>query len=165
MYAVVRTGGKQYRVTENDVIVVERLLAEPGDRVELDQVLMMDRGDGTTVGSPLVEGARIAATVLDQAKTDKILVFKKKRRKNYRRIRGHRQNVTVLRVTDILMAGETPKPAKAATPEPEPEEEPVQTAARGAAGKSSSKKKVKTPAKKKAKAPAKKKKAAKRKSR
>ena len=102
MFAVVRTGGKQYRVSKDDVIKVERLEGEPGAEIELDQVLMLDDGKSPTVGSPLVDGARVAATVLDQTRADKIIVFKKKRRKNYRRKHGHRQHQTVLRITDIL---------------------------------------------------------------
>ena len=105
MFAVIRTGGKQYRVRENDVIKVERLAGEPGATIELDEVLMVDSGSGPTVGAPLVAGARVAATVLDQTRGVKILVFKKKRRKNYRRTRGHRQNVTVLRITGIDAGG------------------------------------------------------------
>lgn len=103
MYAVVRTGGKQYRVASGDVVTVEKLDgAAAGDAVELDDVLALDVGEGLTLGTPVVEGARVVATVLEQKKNDKIVVFKKKRRKNYRRTRGHRQQVTVLRVTDIL---------------------------------------------------------------
>ena len=105
MFAVVRTGGKQYRVSKDDVIKVERLEGEPGAEIELDQVLMLDDGKSSTVGSPLVDGARVAATVLDQTRADKIIVFKKKRRKNYRRKHGHRQHQTVLRITDILAGG------------------------------------------------------------
>lgn len=105
MFAVVRTGGKQYRVSKDDVIKVERLEGEPGAEIELDQVLMLDDGKSPTVGSPLVDGARVAATVLDQTRADKIIVFKKKRRKNYRRKHGHRQHQTVLRITDISAGG------------------------------------------------------------
>ena len=105
MFAVIRTGGKQYRVQKDDVIKVERLAGEPGAAIELDQVLMLDDGESPTIGSPLVEGARVSATVLDQSRADKIIVFKKKRRKNYRRKHGHRQHQTVLRITDIAAAG------------------------------------------------------------
>ena len=104
MFAVIRTGGKQYRVQKDDVIRVERLDGEPGAAIELDQVLMLDDGKGPTIGSPLVAGARVSATVLDQTRADKIIVFKKKRRKNYRRKQGHRQHQTVLRITDIAAA-------------------------------------------------------------
>ncbi|MEK9647273.1 MAG: 50S ribosomal protein L21 [Alphaproteobacteria bacterium] len=113
MYAVVKTGGKQYRVAKDDVIAVEKLEGNAGDAVELDQVLAMDDGKGLTMGAPLVDGARVAATVLEQKKDDKVVIFKKKRRKNYRRTRGHRQQITVIRITDILAKGEKAAPAKA----------------------------------------------------
>lgn len=103
MYAVIRTGGKQYRVAPNDVIQVEKLEAEPGSSVELSEVLMLG-GDAPQVGSPLVAGASVSATVLDQAKGPKIIIFRKRRRKNSRRRTGHRQQLTVLRVTDIKVA-------------------------------------------------------------
>ncbi len=103
MYAVIRTGGKQYRVAPNEVIRVEKLEAEPGSTVEFDEVLLVG-GEETRIGRPLVEGAKVTATVLDQIKGPKIVVFKKKRRKNYRRKRGHRQRLTLLRVQDILVA-------------------------------------------------------------
>ncbi len=116
MYAVVKTGGKQYRVSKNDVIVVEKIAAESGTSVELDQVLMLDNGKDTLIGTPLVEGARVAATVLDQARGDKVIIFKKKRRKDYKRTKGHRQYVTILRITDILAKGEKASPATQAAP-------------------------------------------------
>ncbi len=103
MYAVIRTGGKQYRVARNEVIRIEKIEAEPGSTVEFDEVLLVG-GEETRVGRPLVEGAKVTATVLDQIKGPKIVVFKKKRRKNYRRKRGHRQQLTVLRVQDIQVA-------------------------------------------------------------
>ena len=103
MYAVIRTGGKQYRVAPNEVVRVEKIEAEPGSTVEFDEVLLVG-GEETRVGRPLVEGAKVTATVLDQIKGPKIVVFKKKRRKNYRRKRGHRQQLTVLRVQDIQVA-------------------------------------------------------------
>lgn len=116
MYAVVKTGGKQYRVSKDDVIVVEKLAADTGASVELDQVLMLDDGKDALIGTPLVDGARVAATVLDQARGDKVIIFKKKRRKGYKRLKGHRQQVTILRITDILAKGGKASPAKAATP-------------------------------------------------
>jgi large subunit ribosomal protein L21 len=105
MYAVVRTGGKQYRVTPGEVIKVERLDGEVGATVALDQVLMIG-GDGAQVrvGTPMIDGAKVAAEVLEQAKAPKVIVFKKRRRKNYRRKRGHRQLLTVLRIQDIAVA-------------------------------------------------------------
>ena len=105
MYAVIKTGGKQYKVAKDDVITVEKLAGEPGTMINLDVVLMLDDGATRTVGKPLVEGAVVAAEVLEQKRDKKILVFKKKRRKNYRRKNGHRQDITVLRVTDILADG------------------------------------------------------------
>lgn len=101
MFAVVKTGGKQYKVASGDVIKVEKLLAEAGTTVELDQVLMVGDDANVTIGSPLVAGASVAAEVLDQIKGPKVTIFKKKRRKNHRRTRGHRQPITVLRVTGI----------------------------------------------------------------
>jgi large subunit ribosomal protein L21 len=157
MYAVVRTGGKQYRVSKDDVIIVEKLAAEAGAAVELDQVLMLDDGRETLVGTPLVDGARVAATVLDQTRNDKIIVFKKKRRKDYRRTKGHRQNVTVLRITEILAKGQqaSPAPAAAKAETAEAVTEAAAPAKKAPAKKSAAKK---APAKKSAarKAPAKK---------
>ena len=101
MYAIIKTGGKQYKVAANDVIKVEKIAAQAGDTVKLEEVLMV-AGDGAPkVGAPLVKGASVTAEVLEQAKGDKVIVFKKKRRHNYRRKNGHRQNLTVLRITDI----------------------------------------------------------------
>ena len=116
MYAVVKTGGKQYRVAKDDVIKVEKLAGEAGDIVTLDEILMLADGDKVTVGAPRVDGASVAAEILEQARAKKIIVFKKRRRQNYRRKRGHRQQLTVLRVTDILTKGAKPKAAKKAAP-------------------------------------------------
>jgi large subunit ribosomal protein L21 len=104
MYAVIRTGGKQYRVAANQVIEVEKLDAEAGSSIELSEVLMVGEGESATIGSPLVAGASVTATVLEQGKGPKLIVFKKRRRKNFRRKTGHRQKLTVLRVTDIKVA-------------------------------------------------------------
>jgi large subunit ribosomal protein L21 len=123
MFAVVRTGGKQYRVAADDVIVVEKLVADAGASVELTEVLAMGDEGATTIGTPLVDGARVAATVLEQAQGDKILVFKKQRRKNYRRLKGHRQKVTVLRIEQILGPGEKAAPKKAAAKAPAKKDE------------------------------------------
>ncbi|MEE2655355.1 MAG: 50S ribosomal protein L21 [Pseudomonadota bacterium] len=106
MYAVVKTGGKQYRVAKDDVIIVEKLEADSGSSIELDEVLMLDDGKETVVGTPLIDGARIAATVLDQTRNEKIIVFKKKRRKDYKRKKGHRQDQTVLKINEILTKGQ-----------------------------------------------------------
>lgn len=115
MYAVVMTGGKQYRVAQDDVIRVEKLEAGAGDTVELTDVLMIGGTDGDTVvvGTPRVDGALVKAEVVDQTRGDKIKVFKKRRRQNYRRKKGHRQDITVLRITDIVATGGTKTKAKA----------------------------------------------------
>ena len=105
MFAVIRTGGKQYRVAKDDVISVEKLVAEPGAAVEFSEVLMIGEGAEVTTGTPLIEGASVSATVVEQTRAPKIIVFKKKRRHNYRRKKGHRQHQTVLRITEIRSAG------------------------------------------------------------
>ena len=115
MFAVIKTGGKQYRVAKDDLITVERLPGDSGDSVTLDNVLLLG-GDKTAVGSPTIEGASVVAEVVSQTRGEKIVVFKKKRRKGYRRTAGHRQLQTVLKVTDILTDGAKPK--KAAKSEP-----------------------------------------------
>jgi large subunit ribosomal protein L21 len=118
MYAVIKTGGKQYKVAKNDVILVEKLPGEAGAAVELDEVLLVGDDKSQTVGSPLVDGAHVAATVLEQTRGEKIIVFKKKRRQNYRRKAGHRQDLTALKITDIVTGGKK-KAAKAAEPKAE----------------------------------------------
>ncbi len=107
MYAVIRTGGKQYRVKPGDVLVVEKLAGEPGEAIAFDQVLMLGEGDVVTVGAPLVEGASVSATLIETRKGDKVKVFKKIRRQGYRRTRGHRQPESVLRVTAVAGAGQS----------------------------------------------------------
>lgn len=102
MYAVVQTGGKQYRVEVGDRIQVERLDAEPGSDVTLDRVLMVSGDDGVRIGRPVVEGSRVVASVDAQMKSKKILVFKMKAKKRYRRTQGHRQQLTSLTITDIV---------------------------------------------------------------
>jgi len=101
MYAVIRTGGKQYRVAKDDVVFVEKLAGEPGSTVTLDDILMIGEGADAKTGTPILAGASVTATVLEQKLDDKVLIFKKKRRHNYRRKNGHRQALTVLRITDI----------------------------------------------------------------
>jgi len=103
-FAVIRTGGKQYRVTPNSVLKVEKLEAEAGATVTFHDVLAVGGEGGLTLGAPTVPGASVSATVLEQARGDKIIIFKKKRRQNYRRKRGHRQHLTVLRIGDIATA-------------------------------------------------------------
>lgn len=105
MYAVIRTGGKQYRVASGQVVKVERLDGDVGQTIAFDQVLMVgDQGGDAQIGAPLIEGAQVTAEVLEQGKGPKVIVFKKKRRKGYRRKGGHRQWQTVLRIRDIAVA-------------------------------------------------------------
>ena len=101
MYAVIRTGGKQYRVANGDVIAVEKLTGEAGADITFDEVLMIGDDGTQTIGTPLVEGATVSATVVEQTRGDKIIVFKKKRRKRYRRLAGHRQDLTMVRITGV----------------------------------------------------------------
>ena len=97
MYAVIKTGGKQYRVTSGDVIKIEKIAGEEGKEVVFNEVLAL----GDKIGNPLVAGASVTATVLKQTKDAKIIVFKKKRRQNYRRKNGHRQNITLVKITNV----------------------------------------------------------------
>ncbi len=129
MFAVIKSGGKQYKVAKDDVIRVEKLDAEAGASVDLNEVLLVGDDKGQTVGAPLVDGASVAATVLEQMRDRKIIIFKKKRRQNYRRKNGHRQHLTVLRIDEILTDGKKkaapkkkaePKATEAAAPEAAP---------------------------------------------
>lgn len=104
MYAVIKTGGKQYKVAKDETLTIERLAAEAGATVEFDQVLAVGAGAGVKLGSPVVAGAKVLATVVKQARGDKVIVFKKRRRKNSRRKNGHRQDLTVVKITDIVAA-------------------------------------------------------------
>jgi large subunit ribosomal protein L21 len=115
MFAVFKTGGKQYRVAAEDVIKVGKVKGEPGEIVEFGQVLVVG-GDNLSLGAPTVAGATVAAEVLEQARGQKIIAFKKRRRKNSRRKIGHRQEFTLLRITEILTDGK--KPSKQAQPRP-----------------------------------------------
>ena len=114
MYAVVKTGGKQYRVAKDDKILVERIEGEAGAQVQLDNVMMLVDGEKVTVGAPKVEGAAVAAEVVEQTRGPKIIIFRRKRRKNHRRTQGHRQDLTLLKITDILANGKKPAAKKAA---------------------------------------------------
>ena len=98
MYAVIKTGGKQYKVESGDVLKLEKIAAEEGKEVIFNEVLAL----GDTVGTPLVDGASVKALVLKQAKDAKVIVFKKKRRQNYRRKNGHRQQITLVKITDVI---------------------------------------------------------------
>ena len=107
MYAVIKTGGKQYRVRPGDMLIVEKLAGEAGAEVAFDQVLMVGEGEAVTVGAPLVEGALVKATLVETRKGEKVKIFKKIRRQGYRRTRGHRQFESVLRVTSVAGGGQT----------------------------------------------------------
>ena len=122
MFAVIRTGGKQYRVAPNDIIEIEKIAGQPGDIVELGEVLLLGGEGGPKTGSPTIAGALVAAEVLEQKRDDKIIVFKKKRRKSYRRNKGHRQALTALRITEILTDGKKPSKAAPAKAETKPAE-------------------------------------------
>ena len=115
MFAVIKTGGKQYRVVAEDVLRVDRLEAEPGAVVEFGEVLVVG-GDQTMLGAPTVEGATVGAEVLDHVRGPKVIAFKKRRRKNSRRKRGHRQQFSLVRITEILTEGRKPSQ----TPPPRP---------------------------------------------
>jgi large subunit ribosomal protein L21 len=124
MFAVIKTGGKQYRVAAEDVIKVDKVKGDPGEVVQFGEVLLLG-GDDVKVGEPTVTGASVAAQVLEQGRGRKVIAFKKRRRKNSRRKRGHRQEFTMLRVTEILTDGAKPnkepppRPAKRKAAKPE----------------------------------------------
>ena len=107
MFAVIKTGGKQYRVAAEDVVKVEKVAGNPGDVIEFNQVLVVG-GDTPTLGTPTVAGAIVAGEVLEQGRGPKVIAFKKRRRKNSRRKRGHRQEFTLARITEILTDGKKP---------------------------------------------------------
>lgn len=109
MYAVIKTGGKQYRVQPGDTIVVEKLNGDAGQELKFDSVLMLGGDKGVTVGAPLIDGAFVGATLIETRKGEKVKIFKKTRRQGYRRTNGHRQLESVLRITGIEGAGEKAK--------------------------------------------------------
>jgi large subunit ribosomal protein L21 len=170
MYAVIVTGGKQYRVKEGDVLSVEKLNIDPGRKAQFDRVLLIEDGDDIQVGTPVLDNAMVLALVLENYKDEKVLVFKKKRRKQYRRTRGHRQPLTKIRIVRIaadrtlitavdlaeekLAPVEKPVPAakpKAAAPAPPPEKAPAKAKApKKEAAKPKAVKKPAAPKKKKA---------------
>jgi large subunit ribosomal protein L21 len=129
MYAIVETGGKQYRVSPGDTVAVERLAGEPGETVDLEQVLLLagDQSEAARVGSPEIAGAVVRAEVVEHIRGEKIVVFRYKSKVRYRRKTGHRQSLTRLRITDILVDGESTVATVAA--EPEPVTAPVMTVA------------------------------------
>ena len=148
MYALVRTGGKQYRVAKDDTILVERIAADEGAEVILDDVVMLGDGDKVTIGTPRVEGAAVSATVVSQTRGPKIIIFRRKRRKNHRRTQGHRQDLTLLKINAIAEDGKSLEPkmapakkaaAKKAAPKAEAKAAPTKAAAKKAAPKAEAK--------------------------
>lgn len=124
MFAVIKTGGKQYRVAQDDLLKVEKLSAEAGETVTFEDVLMVGGETDTMIGAPLVEGASVVGEVVDQARHRKIIIFKKRRRQNSRRRNGHRQSFTLVKITDILTGGAKPATKKkAAAPKAEKAED------------------------------------------
>jgi large subunit ribosomal protein L21 len=163
MFAVIKAGGKQYRVAPEDVIRIDRVKGEPGEVVEFGEVLLLG-GDAPQLGAPTVAGATVAGEVLQHARGDKVIAFKKRRRKNSRRKRGYRHEFSVIRITEILTEGAKPSKTPPARPKREtkkPEPAPAGEAAEGeatekkpakraSAKKSAAKKPAKTAAKGKA---------------
>lgn len=137
MFAVIKTGGKQYRVTAEDVLEVEKLDGEAGDQVIFDSVLMVGNDDTSSVGAPFVDGASVAGEIVGQKRTRTIIIFKKRRRQNSRRRNGHRQMLTSVRITDILTDGKKPSVKKAATKKPVTKTDTSEKAAEAIAAKSS----------------------------
>ena len=131
MFAVIKTGGKQYRVAADDVLKVDKIPGEPGEIIQFGEVLVVG-GDAVALGTPTVASASVAAEVIEQGRGPKIIAFKKRRRKNSRRKRGHRQEFTLVRVTEILTDGA--QPTKTARPKRAPARAPETTGEGAAAG-------------------------------
>ena len=150
MYALVRTGGKQYRVAKDDTILVERIAADEGAEVILDDIVMLGDGDKVTIGTPRVEGAAVSATVVSQTRGPKIIIFRRKRRKNHRRTQGHRQDLTLLKINAIAEDGKSlkPKAAPAKKAAAKEDAEPKAAAKKAAAKKAAPKAEAKAAPKK-----------------
>ena len=140
MYAVFSTGGKQYRATTGDIIKVEKLEAEKGSTVELEQVLMVGEGEDVNVGSPYIEGGKVLAKVVEHGRGEKMKIIKFKRRKHHLKRQGHRQYFTALEITDIVAAGKPKAKAAAEAPAEKPEE--AKPAVKKAASKKAASKKA-----------------------
>jgi large subunit ribosomal protein L21 len=104
MFAIIRTGGKQYKVSQDTYLQVEKLDAEVGAKIQISEVLMVSDGTTTTVGAPIITGAVVTAEILEQGRAEKVIIFKKRRRQNYRRKNGHRQHLTTIKITSIKAA-------------------------------------------------------------
>jgi large subunit ribosomal protein L21 len=131
MFAVIKTGGKQYRVAEDQLLQIEKIKGEPGEIVQIGEVIMLG-GEQPEFGSPMVAGASVAVEVLSQGRGPKVIAFKKRRRKNSRRKRGHRQEFTLIRISEILTGGA--KPSKGPKPKSGPKTESAAAAAEARAG-------------------------------
>lgn len=139
MFAVIKTGGKQYRVVANDVLKIEKLAGNPGDMVEFAEVLAVSEGADATIGAPLVAGALVTAEVVEQGRARTVIAFKKRRRQNSRRARGNRQYETTVRISEILTGGAKPSKKAAAKPEAKAEAKPAKEAKAEAAPKAEAK--------------------------
>jgi large subunit ribosomal protein L21 len=124
MYAVIKTGGKQYRVAANDKILIEKLEGAAGDRVNFTEVLMVSNGGTVDIGAPFLAGATVVGEIEKQARGPHIIIFKKRRRKHYRRRNGHRQDLTAVTITEILTGGAKPSAKAKAKPEAKVEAKP-----------------------------------------
>ena len=151
MFAVIKAGGKQYRVAEDQVLKVEGVKGEPGTIVQLGDVIMLG-GDTPQIGSPMIEGASVAAEILDHVRGAKVIAFKKRRRKNSRRKRGHRQDFVLIRISEILTQGA--KPTKGPKPKPEGKAEAPEAATESEEGDDTPKAKSKAAKKPAARKPA-----------
>lgn len=130
MFAVIKTGGKQYRVSANDLLQVELIAGEPGEIIQFADVLAVGEGEDVAFGAPLVEGASVAAEVVEQGRGKKVIAFKKRRRQNSRRKRGHRQLLTTVRISEILTGGAKPSKKAAAKPAAKKEAAPKKAEAK-----------------------------------
>ena len=139
MYALVKTGGKQYRVSKDDTILVERIAAEEGAEVILHDIVMLGDGDKVIIGTPKVDGAAVSATVVRRTRGSKIIIFRRKRRKNHRRTQGHRQDLTLLKINEISEDAKKLKSAKPAVKKAAPK---ADVAAKKPAAKKAAAKKV-----------------------
>ena len=135
MYALVKTGGKQYRVSKDDTILVERLSAEEGEQIILSDIVLLGDGDKTIIGTPRVDGAGVSATVVRQTRGPKIIIFRRKRRKNHRRTQGHRQDLTLLKIDEIAQDAKSLKTTKPAAKETSKKAAGPKAAAKKAAAK------------------------------
>ncbi len=147
MYAVIKTGGKQYRVAANDKILIEKLDGAAGDQVNFTEVLMVSNGGTVDIGAPFLSGATVVGEIEKQARGPHIIIFKKRRRKHYRRRNGHRQDLTSVTITEILTGGAKPSAKAKAKPEAKVEAKPVVAAAPVAEAAAGEAKPKKAPAK------------------